>query len=217
MDAFQEFYHAPILHAKQSPIAARPDVQEAGFEGLHYQLDGPHRLVTTYGGQGWRLPPEMLKPTETLTRSGLFGPWDPPELGVLPDGVNPADKEPWGLDSFQVWPNFVILIWERGWYLTYHYWPTSYNTHVFEGNLYFVPAATARERVAHEMAAVTFKEYGLQDANTLEATQLMLESRVVTSFPLNDQEILCRHLHKVAADWVEDYERAAMVKLGAAR
>jgi hypothetical protein len=78
---------------------------------------------------------------------------------------------------------------------------------MFEGTLYFVPATTARERVAHEMAAVTFKEYALQDANTLEATQTMLESRVVTAFPLNDQEILCRHLHKVAADWVGDYVR----------
>jgi hypothetical protein len=47
----------------------------------------------------------------------------------------------------------------------------------------------------------------LQDGNTLEATQIMLESRVVTEFPLNDQEILCRHLHKVAADWVDDYRR----------
>ena len=51
MDAFQEFYHAPILHAKQSPVAARPEVQAAGFEGLHYEIDGPHRMVTTYGGQ----------------------------------------------------------------------------------------------------------------------------------------------------------------------
>jgi phenylpropionate dioxygenase-like ring-hydroxylating dioxygenase large terminal subunit len=209
MDAFQEFYHAPILHAKQSPIAARPEVQAAGFEGLHYEIEGPHRMVTTYGGQGWRLPPDWLKPMETVTRSGLFGPWDAPDLGenVLPEGVNPANKEPWGLDSFQLWPNFVILIWERNWYLTYHYWPTSHNTHVFEGNLYFVPATTARERLAQEMAAVTFKEYSLQDGNTLEATQLMLESRVVTSFPLNDQEILCRHLHKVAADRVADYQR----------
>jgi len=211
LDAFQEFYHAPILHAKQSPAAARPEVQAAGFEGLHYQLDGPHRLVTTYGGRGWELPPELLKPMEVVTRSGLFGPWERPDLPLDPDdlpaGVNPADKKPWGLDSFQIWPNFVILIWERGWYLTYHYWPTSYNTHLFEGNLYFVPPKTARERVAQEMAAVTFKEYALQDGNTLEATQTMLESRVVTTFPLNDQEILCRHLHKVAADWVDEYQR----------
>jgi hypothetical protein len=79
---------------------------------------------------------------------------------------------------------------------------------VFEGTLYFVPAATPRERVAHEMAAVTFKEYGLQDANTLEATQSMLESRVLQRFPLMDQEVLCRHLHKVAAEWVDDYTKA---------
>lgn len=95
----------------------------------------------------------------------------------------------------------------RGWYLTYQYWPTSHNTHIFEGNLYFTPARTPRDRVAHEMAAVTFKEYGLQDSSTLEATQLMLESRAVTTFQLNDQEILLRHLHKVAADWVGDYQR----------
>ena len=207
MDAFQEFYHAPVLHAKQSPVAARAEVQAMGYEGLHYEIDGPHRLVTSTGGKGWLMPPEALKPMETVTRSGLFGPWDAPDLGPLPPGVNPADTKHYGLDSYQVWPNFVILIWERNWYLTYHYWPTSQSTHVFEGNLYFVPSKTARERVAHEMAAVTFKEYALQDGNTLEATQMMLESRVVTAFPLNDQEILCRHLHKVAADWVDDYQR----------
>ncbi len=207
MDAFQEFYHAPVLHAKQSPVASRPEVQAAGFDGLYYEIDGPHRLVTSTGGKGWLMPPEMLKPMETVTRSGLFGPWDAPDIGELPEGVNPGKAKHWGLDSFQVWPNFVILIWERNWYLTYHYWPTAHNQHVFEGNLYFVPPKNARERLAQEMAAVTFKEYSLQDGNTLEATQLMLESRVVTSFPLNDQEILCRHLHKVAADWVADYER----------
>jgi len=104
----------------------------------------------------------------------------------------------------------VILIWERNWYLTYHYWPTSHNAHVFEGNLYFVPAQTARERVAQEMAAVTFKEYALQDGNTLEATQTMLESATpVKTFPLNDQEILLRHLHHTVHGYVNEYELQA--------
>ena len=57
------------------------------------------------------------------------------------------------------------------------------------------------------MAATTFKEYGLQDANTLEATQSMLESRVIDTFPLCDQEVLCRHLHKVTGEWVDDYRK----------
>ncbi len=54
---------------------------------------------------------------------------------------------------------------------------------------------------------MSFKEYGLQDANTLEATQTMIQSRVVDTFVLNDQEILLRHLHKETAAWIEDYRR----------
>ena len=54
---------------------------------------------------------------------------------------------------------------------------------------------------------MTFKEYGLQDGNTLEATQTMLKSRAVGQFPLNDQEILLRHLHKTAGGYVAEYQQ----------
>jgi phenylpropionate dioxygenase-like ring-hydroxylating dioxygenase large terminal subunit len=209
MDAFQEFYHAPVLHAKQSPSKFSNAAQEAGFEAPHYRIDGPHRLVSTAGIRAWELDQDMRKPIEEIARSGLFGPWDGPDLGTgqLAPGVNPAGCDPWGLDSFQLFPNFTILIWGQGWYLTYHYWPTSFNSHIFEGTLYFVPAKTPRERVAHELSAVSFKEFGLQDANTLEATQSMLESRAVDLFPLGDQEVLCRHLHNETAKWVDDYQK----------
>jgi Rieske 2Fe-2S family protein len=209
MDAFQEFYHAPILHAKQTPPDLSTSMQEAGFEAPAYAIDGPHRLVSTAGVHPWTLPENMLKPMEIITRSGLFGPWDKPDLDFDPKkaGINPAGCDPWGLDSFQVWPNFVILVWGQNWYLTYHYWPTAAGSHVFEGTLYFVPPKNARERVQQELAAVSFKEYGLQDANTLEATQRALESRVIDRFPLMDQEVLCRHLHKVTAEWVDDYKK----------
>ena len=208
MDAFAEFYHAPILHASQTPEKFAKLAAQAGFEAPHYQVDGWHRLVSTSGIVIWELEKEMRKPMEDATRSGLFGPWDKPDLGEMPPGVNPAKCKPWGLDSFQIWPNWVILIWEHGWYLTYHYWPTSHNTHVFEGNLYFIPPKTARERIAQEMTAATFKEYALQDATTLEATQASLESLAVTEFPLNDQEVLCRHLHDTASDWIEEYQQS---------
>ena len=58
------------------------------------------------------------------------------------------------------------------------------------------------------MTAVTFKEFALQDGNTLEATQLSLETRAVDHFHLNDQEVLLRHLHKVVGDWVDNYRNA---------
>jgi Ring hydroxylating alpha subunit (catalytic domain) len=156
----------------------------------------------------------MVKPIERILRSGNFGAWDRPdipELGQLPPGLNPARHPAWGLDSYVFFPpNFMVVVWEPGWYLTYHYWPTAYNRHNFEGTLYFAPARTARDCLRQELAAVTFKEFGLQDCNTLEATQTMLESRAVTAFPLGDQEILLRHLHKSAGEYVAAYQEPSL-------
>jgi phenylpropionate dioxygenase-like ring-hydroxylating dioxygenase large terminal subunit len=204
LDAFQEYYHVPPLHTHQLGPTNRNS--EMTFEAGHYQLDGPHRVVSTSGARKHRpeYPKEHLYPSEILTRSGNTGPWDAPEIGAV-SGVNPGGVGRWGIDNFQIFPNLEILIYERGWYLSYRFWPTSHNTHIFEADLNFVPARTARERVAHEYAAITVKEYALQDAATLDGTQMGLESRAASSFPLNDQEILVRHFHKTVADWVAEY------------
>jgi phenylpropionate dioxygenase-like ring-hydroxylating dioxygenase large terminal subunit len=212
IDAFAEFYHAPILHARQAVADESRKLSGVGFEALAYKLDGANSMVSSWGGMSPPKDPSMVKPIERVLRSGLFGPWDRPDIGgldELPDALNPSRHRAWGVDSFVFFPNFMVLVWERGWYLTYHYWPTSYNTHTFEGTLYFVPPKTARERLKQELAAVTFKEYALQDGNTLEATQTMLESRAVSTFPLNDQEILLRHLHKTARDKVAAFEQSS--------
>jgi phenylpropionate dioxygenase-like ring-hydroxylating dioxygenase large terminal subunit len=208
IDAFAEFYHAPVLHAKQSLAEESRKLQSYGYEALAYEIDGPHGMVSSWGGMSPPKDLSMVKPIERVLRSGLFGPWDAPNIGLdkLPPGLNPARHPAWGLDSFLFFPNFMLLIWKPNWCLTYHYWPTSYNTHVFEGTVYFVPPKTARERLEQELAVVTFKEYSLQDGNTLEATQSMLESRAVTEFPLNDQEILLRLLHTTARNYVNDYQ-----------
>ncbi|WP_067677703.1 aromatic ring-hydroxylating oxygenase subunit alpha [Nocardia miyunensis] len=206
-DAFQEYYHVPGLHPQQIPNAVRTG---KGFECAHFQLDGPHRMVSTGGARRWTLPPEFMYPIERITRSGLVGPWESPELGDMPTGLNPGRVEPWGIDNFQIFPNIEILIY-RGWYLLYRYWPTSYNTHRFEGMLCYQPARTVRERVEHEVASVVFKEFALQDAGMLTGTQTALEqayrSAGITRFPVNDQEILVRHFHKAVADWVGEYQR----------
>ena len=181
-------------------------LQGVGFEALAYDIDGPHSMVSSWGGMSPPKDLNMVKPIERKLRSGLFGPWDGPDIGELPPGLNPARHPAWGIDSFVFFPNFMLLVWKPNWYLTYHYWPTSYNTHIFEGTLYFVPPTNAFERLQQELAVVTFKEYALQDANTLEATQTMLESRAVTEFPLNDQEVLLRHLHTTARGYVGEYQ-----------
>ncbi|ORA80544.1 (2Fe-2S)-binding protein [Mycolicibacter kumamotonensis] len=211
LDAFVEFYHAPILHQGQYTKEEAAKIQKFGYEALHYELAGPHSLQSTWGGQSPPADLNMVKPLDRALRSGLFGPWDKPDviadLKELPPSVNIKRVPQWGIDSFVFFPNFMILIWEPGWYLTYQYWPTAADKHTFEASLYFVPPRNARERLAQELAAVTFKEYALQDANTLEATQTMIGTKVVDGFLLCDQEVLIRHLHKTARDYVSEYKK----------
>jgi phenylpropionate dioxygenase-like ring-hydroxylating dioxygenase large terminal subunit len=213
IDAFAEFYHAPVLHAKQAVAGESKKLSQFGYEGVHYDIEGPHSMQSAWSGMSPPKDLNMVKPIERKLRSGLNGPWDRPEgvpLEPLPSGLNPAQFRAWGLDSFVFFPNFMLLVEATGFLITYNYWPTSYRSHVFEGALYFPAAKTASRRVGHELTAVTFKEYALQDCNTLEATQTMLESRVVTEFPLNDQEILLRHLHKTARDHVDAYKKGSL-------
>jgi phenylpropionate dioxygenase-like ring-hydroxylating dioxygenase large terminal subunit len=209
IDAFAEFYHAPVLHAKQSVAEESRKLQGVGFEALGYDIAGPHGMVSSWGGMAPPKDLNMVKPIEQVVRSGLFGPWDAPDIGLdyddFPEGLNPAKHKAWGIDVFTFFPNFMLLVWKPNWYLTYHYWPTSHNTHIFEGTCYFVPPKNASERLAQELAVVTFKEYALQDGNTLEATQKSIESRAVSEFPLNDQEVLLRHLHTTARSYCSDY------------
>jgi len=221
IDAFAEFYHAPILHMRQSVAEEASKLAGVGFEALHYEIFEPvaHSVVSAWGGMSPPSDPSMVKPIENVLRSGLFGPWDKPDgidLSELPPGLNPARHRAWGTDSFQVYPNMVILIWEPGWYLTYHYWPTAVNSHRFEARLYFAQPKTLAERISQELAAVTFKEFALQDGNTLEATQTMLQSGVVREFPLCDQELLCRNLHHAVGEQVNAYraERDVAVTVG---
>jgi phenylpropionate dioxygenase-like ring-hydroxylating dioxygenase large terminal subunit len=213
IDAFVEFYHAPILHMKQAEKEEAEKLAKFGFEALHYDIKGDHSMISSWGGMSPPKDLNMVKPIERILHSGLFGPWDRPAIkGILPDelppAINPGRHKTWGQDSFEFFPNFTLLFWVPGWYLTYNYWPTGVDTHIFEADLYFVPPKNLRERLSQELAAVTFKEYAFQDANTLEATQTQIGTRAVLDFPLCDQEVLLRHLHHTAHKYVDRYKES---------
>ena len=81
IDAFAEFYHAPVLHAKQAVAEESRKLQGYGYEALAYELDGPHGMVSSWGGMSPPKDLDMVKPIERVLRSGLFGPWDKPDIG----------------------------------------------------------------------------------------------------------------------------------------
>jgi hypothetical protein len=212
LDAFQEYYHASVLHSQQQVAQLRSS--DTGFKVPYFQLDGPHRVISTGGWKGTPrhlMSHDLMYPVEVAAEAGLLGTWhvDRDELRVenLPDGVNPGGLDPWSVSTFNIFPNFVILLYERGWYLTYRYWPTSTGTHDWEMEYWFPASRSPRERIQHEVTAAMSKEAGIQDMATLDGTQQGLESGVVDSFPLSDQEVTVRHFHRVVADWVDLYRR----------
>ncbi len=109
IDAFAEFYHAPVLHAKQATDEESLKLQGFGFEGLAYGIDGPHGMVSSWGGMS---PPKdlmMVKPIERVLRSGLFGPWDPPDidgLAIVARGAQPGPPPGLGHRFVRVLPQF---------------------------------------------------------------------------------------------------------------
>src|SRR6185437_6362243 len=46
IDAFTEFYHAPVLHMKQAVKEEAEKLAKIGFEALHYDIKGQHSMIS---------------------------------------------------------------------------------------------------------------------------------------------------------------------------
>ena len=116
MDAFQEFYHAPVLHAK--PVAGVGAARSAGGRlrsaALRDRRSAPHgdddrRSGLAHAARDAQADgePDAQRLVRSVGRAR-------PRRRSACRASTPRARKPWGLDSFQIWPNFVILIWERG-------------------------------------------------------------------------------------------------------
>ncbi|MCA9503453.1 MAG: aromatic ring-hydroxylating dioxygenase subunit alpha [Myxococcota bacterium] len=205
MDAFQELYHVPYVHGKVTNAA----LEQTGVDKVPQMIPffgtyGKHRLMTS-GGANANQAVRARRPIDALFQANFIGTDYTPDVGPLGDGVNPAGIENWGVDSWQFYPNFVIITWKSNYWYTYHYWPTGPTSHRFEWTVAFAEPTNTRERLAQEHALVMMREGILQDANTLEATQMGIMSRARNDYYLCDQEVALRHLHTVIQDDVAAY------------
>lgn len=83
IDAFAEFYHAPVLHMKQAVKDEADKLFNVGYEALHYEIHSPHSMISSWGGMSPPKDLSIVKPIERVLRSGLFGPWEAPDIGGL--------------------------------------------------------------------------------------------------------------------------------------
>ena len=135
------------------------------------------------------------------------GPWSKrTDRGPMPPGLNPTRAEKYGFDSFQFFPNFVLIFGASG-FTVHTHWPTGPHSHIFETEMYYQPPTTHKERLGQELTVTFLNDIILEDASPSEGLQAMLNSGALTHFTMNDEEILLRHLHKVVGDYVEAGEK----------
>ena len=215
MDAFAEFYHVPYVHSRlnnpQGKGAASGD--QPPFMIPFFKAYGKHRMLSS-GGQYANKRGRGTLPAQSIFKGSLYGPAIAPDIGPRGELSNPGRLEGWGMDTWQLYPNFVVLTWSQNYIITYQYWPLSPDSHRFLMDYYFVPPKTASERLTHEMVMAVAKDFALQDANVLEATQRRIRSGARKEFHYSDQEALLRHLHHVVQADVEAYKRELDEKKG---
>ena len=161
----------------------------------------------SFAGEPSRQTP-YSKPIECVMEASAAGPWNKKgDLGPLPEGLNPTRSEKYGFDSFQFFPNFVLIFGASGFTIHAH-WPTGPHSHLFEVEMYYRLPTTHKERLGQELTVTFLNDIVLEDASPGEGLQAMLNSRSVKEFHLNDEELLVRHLHKVVADYVSAGEKS---------
>jgi len=218
VDSVCEWYHPPYVHGRFiDPDVSKAEKLVPPVDAYHYDLFPPHQLTSVPG-------PPPLPPREPgtagpaqrderwvykLFRAGLFGVDDIPDIGPLPDFLNPGRIQSWGNDQFWLFPNVSVQIWARNFYITYTYWPEAVDSHIYEIDLYFVSPADAGERLAQELVVDSVIEFAMQDVNTIEATHSALATRAQQQFHLSDQELLIRNFHAVVRDKVAAYQAGA--------
>lgn len=208
MDGFAESYHGPYLHAGTFgalTALAKLDAPNQYTDALGYELKGLHRMFSFYGEPSKETPYSL--PIEKLVQAGAAGPWNKrPHKDPLPKGLNPTRSEKYGFDSFQFFPNFVLIFSSSG-FTTHAHWPTGPHSHIVEVDMYYLPPTTHKERIAQELTVSFLNDVILEDASPLEGMQAMLNSGAIKEFHVNDEEILIRHLHKTVQDYVANAEK----------
>ncbi len=108
IDAFVEFYHAPVLHAKQATDEESRKLQGYGFEALAYRHRGPPRHGLVVGRHGAAEGPETWSSRSSGCCAAACS-----ARGTAPRStasttcrraVNPARHPAWGVDSLRVLP-----------------------------------------------------------------------------------------------------------------
>ena len=192
IDAFQEAFHAIMVHRASLPnSASAPQNPSAALTSARFH--GPHRSLSAWANPNYR-PPEVGMIV------GKYGPTFATAKDQFP-GINPNGDDNWWFDINVFFPNFFCDT-GPGWYFTYNFWPISENRTRWTMDIYQLRAEHAGGLLAQEHTKILLRDAVLEDFSTLEATQQMMESGALTHITISELEIALRHQMHVINQWL---------------
>lgn len=185
INAFQEAYHVPTVHAVGAPKIFCSRL-------VAFRFHGPHRAMTLPIAPNFRMFPVHVL-SSTLTSGMSQNAIDPSKAGRFP-GTNPCGVPNFSFDINVVFPGTFIDVGD-GYFFTYEFWPISVNQTHFIFKSYALPARTWGQRIGQELSIIFLREGVAEDLSTLETTQAGMESGALQTMVLSDQEVAIRHQH----------------------
>ena len=194
IDAFQEGLHVSHVHRRSLPDT----LTSAETPIVHQEMEvyERHRMAAVTFNPGATVSPMMEAMGRNLGASYLFR--DPAKQ---PKGLNFKNDPHWIFDINVFHPNWRFVAYQDS-YLYETYWPISVNETIWDLSFYCRPPQTAGQKIFSQVQAGMI-DVLREDLSTLERTQAALESGVLKEIQLSDEELLCRHMHKVVEDAVK--------------
>ena len=185
INAFQEAYHVPTVHAVGAPKIFTSRLLAFRFHGAHRAMSLPIDPEFTM------FPVHIL--SSTLTSGMSQNAIDPSGVGRFP-GTNPCNIPNFSFDINIIFPSTFIDV-GSDYFFTYEFWPIAVNETLFIFKPYAPPARSWGQRIGQELSIIFLREGVSEDLSTLETTQAGMESGVMKDVVLSDQEIAIRHQH----------------------
>jgi phenylpropionate dioxygenase-like ring-hydroxylating dioxygenase large terminal subunit len=204
-DSQLEGYHLKYLHKRTNP-GVMSYAEDPNRHSLDYKLLGKHSIGSYFGVKTESsLPPVSrlaTKYSQTLgsTASALS------DMNTLPIGVNPVRSKDWFFDICYIFPNFHFIFLGKHAYIGHTFLPVKVNRTYWNARAYMPAPKTLVEQFARESVRTAVRDLWREDGSTLEGTQKVLESGVLTHLQLQDQEVQIRHETKVLDEMVGDWQ-----------
>lgn len=204
IDSQQEAYHAAYLH-RRTLNGALGGKENPYIHCLDYKNLGRHRMLSMPAGdEPPRKPIDTLAAENTISiRSYTEG----QDFSDWPTGVNPTRSDNWAADIYVIFPNFWVAIF-NGMYQTHNFWPNGAADKMYQRITMRASEPTKPSQLwARQYSRCMSRDVWLEDFSTLEATAEVAKSGAFTEIHMQDQEVLCRHFHKVIKDYIDgEYE-----------